>query len=174
MAPGPLIWLSLGHAASPVGADSDPASVRGTGLGDGPAVVVIALVVLSWTLEPLMNSVLLLSRDRHLLGAAARRATYAFLAFAAAAAACVVFGMTTGPHQLLLFALGLALWAMATGSGHTVRPGVRRQLATASAVAAVVAAVGITVTVAGIGGAVIAMLIVLIGGVVALWRTALT
>jgi tetratricopeptide (TPR) repeat protein len=136
-------------------------------------VVVVALALLSWTLEPVMNCVLLLSRDRHLLSRPARLATYAFLAFAGAAVACAAFSMVTGPQQLLALAFGLALWAMATGSAHHVRPRLRKPLVIAAAVAVAVAAVGVPAVIAGAGGATVAVAIVLLGGIAATWFTIL-
>ncbi|WP_170191859.1 tetratricopeptide repeat protein [Saccharothrix syringae] len=137
-------------------------------------VVVIGLVVLSWTLEPLMNCVLLLGRDRHLLGRAARRATFTFLGFAAAAITAVVLATAGGPGQLVGLAFGLGLWAMATGSGHTVREDRRGLLNVGSAVAAVLGATAFAAILAGAPGATLAVGLVLLGGVVATWVTVLS
>ncbi|MFD1149905.1 tetratricopeptide repeat protein [Saccharothrix hoggarensis] len=136
-------------------------------------VVVIVFVVLSWSLEPLMNLVLLLSRERHLLSRPARLATYTFLGFGAAALATVAVGATTGPSRLLTLAMALCLWAMATGSAHTVNQGRRKVLHIGAGAAAVVSTLAFAGTVAGTGGAGLAVTVVLLGGVAATWFTVL-
>ncbi|WP_372448477.1 tetratricopeptide repeat protein [Saccharothrix coeruleofusca] len=134
-------------------------------------VVVVALVVLSWALEPLMNCVLLLGRERHLLSRPARLATYGFLGFASASIATVVVGMTAGPPRLMTLALGLGLWAMATGSAHTVRADLRKVPAIGAAVAALLAVVAFAATVAGAESAGLVVSLVLLGGIAATWFT---
>ncbi|MFD7655392.1 tetratricopeptide repeat protein [Actinosynnema sp. NPDC059797] len=132
-------------------------------------IVVVGLVVLSWTLEPLMNCVLLLSRDRHLVSRAARRATFMFLGFAAAAIAVAVLATVEDQPRLLPLALGLVLWAMTSGSTHNVREGRRKVLLVGTAVAASLGVLAVTATLTGAPGAVPAVMLVLIGGVVAAW-----
>ncbi|WP_447007156.1 tetratricopeptide repeat protein [Saccharothrix isguenensis] len=134
-------------------------------------VVVIAAVVLSWSLEPLMNCVLLLSRERHLLSRSARLSTYAFLGFAAAALAVLAVGLNTGPERLLTLALGLCLWAMATGSAHVIRTDRRKILTIGAAVAAVVAAIAFAGAVGGVGGSTVAVTAVFLSGIAATWFT---
>ncbi|SDI20464.1 Tetratricopeptide repeat-containing protein [Actinokineospora alba] len=135
--------------------------------------VSIGLVVLSWTLEPIMNCVLLLSRDRHVVDRPARVATYGFLAFAAAAIACAVISTTSGPTGLLGLTFALGLWAMATGLTHTVSPGMRKIVLIGAAVATALAALGVAALVAGAPGAGVAVALVLFSGVAATWVTAL-
>lgn len=135
-------------------------------------IVVVALVVLTWTLEPLMNCVLLLSRDRHLVNRVTRRATYGFLAFAAAAVACAVDAAAGGPSGLLTIAFGLALWAMVTGSVQHRPPGHRTVLVVAAGAAAIIAAMGIVATLTEARGASAAAAVVLLGGIVATWFVA--
>jgi hypothetical protein len=130
------------------------------------------LVLLSWTLEPLMNCVLLLSRNRHLLSRLARRATYGFLAFTAAAAACAVLATVTGPSGLLPTAFGFGLWAIVTGSIHTLSSSQQMLIGYASAAAGLVGAMAIAATLVGASGAAIGVAIVLIGGIAATWGTA--
>ncbi|MCP2262736.1 tetratricopeptide repeat protein [Promicromonospora thailandica] len=134
--------------------------------------LVIASVVLSWSLEPLMNTVLLLSRDRHVLGRPERLATYSYLGFAGAGIAVLVVGLTASIPFFSTLAIGLGLWAMATGSAHLVRPGLVRVLIIGAGVAAVLAAVAFGGTLAGVAGLAVAALVVLLGGVAALWFTA--
>ncbi|GAA1295736.1 hypothetical protein GCM10009634_50640 [Saccharothrix xinjiangensis] len=132
-------------------------------------IAVVGLVVLSWTLEPLMNCVLLLSRDRHLVSRPARRATFLFLGFAVAAATVAVLARTGDLPGLLLLAFGLGLWAMASGSTHNVHGGRRKVLLVGTAAAASLGALAVAATLAGAPGASSAVTLVLISGVVATW-----
>lgn len=134
--------------------------------------LVIASVVLSWSLEPLMNTVLLLSRDRHVLGRPERLATYAFLGFVGAGIAVLAVGMTASIPIFTGLALGLGLWAMAIGSAHTVRAGRVKVLTVGAGIAAALGAVAFTGTLAGVGGLAVAVTAVLLGGIAALWFTA--
>jgi tetratricopeptide (TPR) repeat protein len=134
-------------------------------------VVVVAAVVVSWSLEPLMNCVLLLSRERHLLSRSARLSTYAFLGFAAAALAALTVGLNSGPARLLTLALGLCLWAMATGSAHTIRADRRKILTIGAGVAAVVAVIAFAGAVGGVGGLTVAVTAVFLSGIAATWFT---
>ncbi|MFC4852775.1 tetratricopeptide repeat protein [Actinophytocola glycyrrhizae] len=131
-------------------------------------VVVAALALLSWTLEPLMNCVLLLGRDRHLLTRDAKRATYGFLVFAVAAVACVV----TGPAQLTAVAFGFGLWAMATGTAHLLDPGPRKVVGIGAAAAALVGAMAVAAVLVAAPGATVAVAVLLLTGVAALWFSA--
>jgi tetratricopeptide (TPR) repeat protein len=135
-------------------------------------IVVAALALLSWTLEPLMNCVLLLSRDRRLLSSDAKRATYAFLLFAAAAVACVVTGQVSGPAQLTGVAFGFGLWAMVTGSAHLLDPGPRKVVAVGGVAAVVVGAMAVVAVLVAAPGATVAVAVLLIAGIAALWFTA--
>lgn len=134
--------------------------------------LVIAAVVLSWSLEPLMNTVLLLSRDRHVLGRPERLAAYSFLGFAGAGVAVLAVGLTAGIPIFSTLAVGLVLWAMATGSAHLVRPGLARVLIIGAGVAAALAALAFGGTLAGLAGLAVAVTVVLLGGIAALWFTA--
>jgi len=135
-------------------------------------VLVVAFVVLTWTLEPLMNCVLLLGADRHLLTRPARLATFAFLGFAAAAVACAVFASTVGPQQLMAVALGLTLWAMVTGSAHNLDEGPRTPLTIVAGVAAGLALLAVVATVTGAPGATVPIALVVISGFATMWITA--
>jgi tetratricopeptide (TPR) repeat protein len=135
-------------------------------------IVVAALALLSWTLEPLMNCVLLLSRDRHLLGRDARQATYLFLAFLAAGVACAVYSQVNGPAQLVAVAFGFGLWAMATGSTHLLEPGTRKVVRYGAVAAVVIGAMAVTAILAAAPGATFAVAIVLLSGIAAVWFTA--
>jgi Flp pilus assembly protein TadD len=135
-------------------------------------VVVIGYVVLSWSLEPLMNTVLLLSSDRHVLGRPERLATYAFLGFAGAGVLVLTVGLVGGFPMFQTLALGLGLWAMATGSAHTVKAGRVKVLAVGAGVAGVVATLAFAGTLAGLGGLGLAVMAVLLGGIAATWFTA--
>ncbi|MFJ3404171.1 tetratricopeptide repeat protein [Promicromonospora sp. NPDC090134] len=135
-------------------------------------VVVLGYVVLSWSLEPLMNTVLLLSSDRHVLGRPDRLATYAFLGFAGAGVAVLAVGLAGDVPLFLTLALGLGLWAMSVGSAHTVKAGRVKVLTIGAGVAALLAVVAFAGTLAGFDGLVVAVMTVLLGGVAALWFTA--
>ena len=135
-------------------------------------IVVVALVVLTWTLEPLMNCVLLLSGEGHLLDRVTRQTTYGFLAFAAAALGCAVYAAAGGPSGLLTIAFGFGLWAMVTGSVHHRPPGGRKLLALAAAAAAVIGTLAFVGTLTEASGASAAATIVLFGGIAATWIVA--
>ncbi|MBC6445740.1 tetratricopeptide repeat protein [Actinokineospora xionganensis] len=136
--------------------------------------VAIGLVILTWTLEPIMNCVLLLSRDRHVVDRPTRVATYCFLGFVAAAITCAVVATTGGPRGLLGLTFALGLWAMATGLTHTVSPGMRRIVLIGAVVAAALTALAVASVVAGAPGAGVAVALVLFSGVAATWMTALS
>lgn len=112
-------------------------------------VLVFGLVLLTWTLEPVMNTVLLCSSfARSLLPRDAKLATYAFIAYLLGALACVGVNLATHSERALVLALGMGLWSVSAGQTHLV--GARRRklavglqgggaLLTISAVAAAVA-----------------------------------
>jgi Flp pilus assembly protein TadD len=135
-------------------------------------IVVAAVALLTWTLEPVMNCVLLLSRDRALLTRDAKRATYTFLAFLTAAVTFVVLGQVNGPAQLTAVAFGFGLWAMATGSAHQLGPGPRKVADIGAIAAAVVGAMAVVAVLAAAPGATVAVAVLLISGIAALWITA--
>jgi tetratricopeptide (TPR) repeat protein len=134
-----------------------------------PIIVITAMVLLTWALEPLMNCVLLLGRNRVLLTREAKRATYGFLGFVVAAVACAVFGQVTGPGSLLLIALAFGLWAMATGMTHVLKPGARALVGYGAAAAAVIGAMAIAAVLVDAPAAPVAVGLVLIGGIAAIW-----
>ncbi|MDF8264459.1 tetratricopeptide repeat protein [Luteipulveratus flavus] len=88
--------------------------------------LVIVLVALTWTLEPLMNTVLLCGRrSRALLPRTTRLTTVAFLVFLALGVGCAVAQAVEGQGSYAFATVGCALWAFAAGSAHLVAP--RRQ-----------------------------------------------
>jgi tetratricopeptide (TPR) repeat protein len=92
-------------------------------------VLVFGVVLLSWALEPVMNSVLLCSSyARNLLPRETKLATYGFLAYTVLAVASVAVGIATSTDDALLLALGLAVWSVSAGSTHLVAPS-RRKIA---------------------------------------------
>lgn len=133
--------------------------------------VVIALVVASWTLEPLMNSTLLASREgRGLLRPLARRATVAFLVYllAAAVVSALVLATDRGSWNL---AAAYLLWGASAGMVHTIGERRRRlalRLHAVGATLAVVAAGSLAVPALWPFG-----LLLLLGGVAMLWFTSL-
>lgn len=83
--------------------------------------VLVALVVLSWSIEPVMNAVLLTSSyARNLLPRATKLATYAFLLYLAAAALSVLVGLTVDSNAALIYAGCLVLWSISAGQTHLV------------------------------------------------------
>lgn len=135
-------------------------------------VVVAVAALLSWTLEPVMNVVLLLGGDRHLVTRDARRATYLFLAFLAAGVACAVVGQVSGPAQLVAVGFGFGFWAMATGSTHLQSPGARKVVLGGAVAAVAVGAMAIAAVAVAAPGATVAVMVLLLGGIAALWYTA--
>ncbi|HXH78920.1 tetratricopeptide repeat protein [Nocardioides sp.] len=135
----------------------------------------IAIVVLTWVLEPLMNTLLLTTRaGRGLLSPLTKRATYAFLIYAAAA---LGFGVATAVDAAAgfgLLALGLALWAVTAGHIHGVDAHrLRTNLGLHAGGAALsVAAVGTALTGAGAADGFAALLV--LSGVAMTWLSALT
>lgn len=92
-------------------------------------VLVFAVVLLMWALEPIMNSVLLCSSyARNLLPRETKLATYAFLAYTVLAVASVSVAVAATSEDALVVALGLALWSMTAGQVHLVAAS-RRKIA---------------------------------------------
>lgn len=114
--------------------------------------ILVALVVLSWSIEPVMNAVLLCSSyARNLLPRVAKLATYAFLAYLAAAASSVIVGLTVESDAALIFAGCLVLWSISAGQTHLVdisrrKIAVRLQVAGALIAAAAVIAIALDVS----------------------------
>ena len=89
--------------------------------------LVVAVVLFTWALEPVMNAVLLCSSyARNLLPRDAKLATYGFLAYTALAVASVTAGIASASDDALVLALGLALWSVSAGSTHLVAASRRR------------------------------------------------
>jgi hypothetical protein len=135
------------------------------------AIALIALVipyaVLGWSLEPLMNTVLLLSRDRHIVGRPERLATYAFLGFAGASIVVVWLALLPLPDPRP----GAGPVGDVVGSGDTVRAPLVKVLTVGAGLAAALSAVTFAGTLARVGGLGIAVMAVLLGGIAALWFT---
>ena len=114
--------------------------VRALGLRDEPVGygiigLVVGVLVVMWAAEPLMNLVLLATREGAiLLDNDSKRAAYLFLGFAAAALACVVGAVLGAPGALYGLAIGYTLFAMGVGSSHHL-VGNRRRLVHAAAFA---------------------------------------
>jgi len=90
-------------------------------------VLVFAVVLLSWALEPLMNTLLLCSSyARNLLPRDTKLATYAFLAYTVLAVVSATVGIAATSEDALVLALGLALWAVTAGQTHLVAASRRR------------------------------------------------
>ncbi len=72
-------------------------------------ILIFAAVVLTWALEPVMNTVLLCSSFAwNLLPRSAKLATYAFLAYALLAVPSVTAGIATARDGALMLALALS------------------------------------------------------------------
>lgn len=134
--------------------------------------LVIVVVVLTWTLEPLMNLVLLAGRrTRGLLPQAATRSTLAFVAFVLAALGCAGLGWSTGRDAVSQTALGFAMWAAPVGLIHLARESRQRAWSIAAAAAF---AFGLAAAAAGWGGSSAMPTIFMFSGVIALWTSSLT
>lgn len=137
--------------------------------------IVIGFVALSWLIEPLMNAVLLASSyGRGLLPAATKRATWAFIGFATAAAGCAIAGLATDTDDLLIVALACTMWAASSGMIHSLAQERQRLGWCLSAVAAAVAIVVIAATVAGAAFAWPFALLLLLGGIASMWFVSLS
>lgn len=134
-------------------------------------IAVAAFVVVTWTLEPLMNAVLLCSRfGRALLSRPATVATCAFLAYLAAALGCVAAHFVTGRGEPLLLAFALAVWSVTAGQAHTVRPRMRKAVVVLQGLGALFSGAALLLF-ASTGSAVPLLLPLLLGGVAMLWFT---
>lgn len=133
-------------------------------------VVLAVLILLSWALEPIMNSVLVASSyARNLLPRATVLATYAFLGYLAAALAVVVTAVVTGHGLFIMLAASLLVWSMSVGQVHLVAAG-RRRLAIRLQYAGATLALASTVALAlGVGWPVGVLLVT---GIAMLWFTA--
>ena len=135
--------------------------------------VVFTAVILTWVLEPLMNTVLVSSHyGRNLLPAATKRATYGFLAYTGAAIVSAAAWIATGTGDAAILAMGLALWAASCGQTHMVGPSRLRIALGLQAVGALLAVVGSVALVAGAPWAMTVIPLLIAAGILALWFTA--
>jgi tetratricopeptide (TPR) repeat protein len=151
-------------------------AVRALGLRDEPigfgivGAVVLVLVVM-WSAEPLMNLVLLATREGAvLLDADSKRSALLFLGFAAAALGCVVGAVLGAPGALYGLAIGYTLFAMGVGSSHHLH-GARRRLVHAAAFALPACGL-VAVALAALGaetGANVMTIPVVLVGIASLW-----
>jgi len=137
-------------------------------------VLVFAVVLLMWALEPLMNTVLLCSSyARNLLPRGTKLATYAFMAYAVLAVASVTAGIAVTSGRALVLAFGLALWSVTAGQVHLVaasRKKIAFGLHTAGALLTIAAcsALALGASAAGLLGG-----LLVLSGVAMIWFTAL-
>ncbi|GAB3074965.1 tetratricopeptide repeat protein [Pedococcus soli] len=137
-------------------------------------ILVVAVVVLTWTLEPIMNTVLLCSRfARNLLPRDAKYATYAFLAYVTGALVCVAVNLATHSERALTLALGMAVWSVSAGQTHTV--GLRRRTLALvfQGIGALLTVAAVATALAGVGAAAPLSGILVVTGVAMLWFTSL-
>lgn len=140
--------------------------------------LVIAIVLMMWTLEPLMNTVLVCSRfARNLLPRDLKLATYAFDAYALAALVAATAGIAINTDHALVVGIGLAfglgLWGMTAGNTHLVaerRKKIALRLQGAGAVVAILAVASVAVG-ASTTGPLIGVLC--LSGIAMTWFTAL-
>ena len=117
-------------------------------------VLVFGLVLLTWTLEPVMNTVLLCSRyGRNLLPSGTRRATYAFVAYVTTALGAALVGVVGHSSRALVVAMGLALWSVSAGQVHLVRDRLRTAALWLQGVGAVLAASTLAAAASGVPAA---------------------
>ena len=133
-------------------------------------VALVALLALTWALEPVMNLTLLATPSgRVLVDRPTRIATLVFVGFACAATLCAVLGVVASDAFLVL-AIGLGLCSLSVGSSHGLEEARRRGFHAATAVAAAAAAVGLASAAVGWDpGLAVAGLVLLAGGVAGLW-----
>jgi tetratricopeptide (TPR) repeat protein len=181
---GALIRFFLWQARLPSGVQTTIAFsplivtfvVRALGLRDEPVglaiigVVIFALIVM-WSAEPLMNLVLLATREGAIiLDAGSRRSALLFLGFVAGAVASVVAAVLGAPPVLYGIAIGFTIFALGVGSSHHLA-GLRRRLVQGSAIALPVCAgvaVGVALLASEQAANVLAVPIVLVG-IASLW-----
>jgi tetratricopeptide (TPR) repeat protein len=146
-------------------------TIRSLGLEDEPAafplvLVLLLVLVVTWAAEPLMNLVLLASREGAiLLDADSRRSALLFLGFAVPAVAGAV-ATALGPHVVFgLLAVGLGAFALGIGSSHHLAPRRRAliHVAAAAVAACSLVAVALAALVAGDAFAFLAVPVVLVG-----------
>jgi tetratricopeptide (TPR) repeat protein len=135
-------------------------------------VLIFAFVLVSWTLEPLMNATLLLRRyTRQLLPRATKLATYAFLAFLAVAAGAAVAGIVTHSGRWYVVAIGLGLWSASAGMSHTVRERMRRLTVGLQGGGALLGLAAVVTTALGLGAAAPLSVVLIVTGIAMLWFT---
>jgi tetratricopeptide (TPR) repeat protein len=114
--------------------------IRSLGLRDEPVglaiiLAVVLVVIVTWSAEPLMNLVLLATREGAiLLDERSRMAALLFLGFVLAAVGSVVAAFLGAPPVLYGLAIGFTLFALGIGSSHHLE-GLRRRFVQVAAVA---------------------------------------
>lgn len=135
--------------------------------------LVVLVVVLSWALEPVMNTVLLTSSfARQLLPRSTKLATYAFLAYLGAATAAAIAGITTDSDRTLFLALAFGLWSVTAGQTHLVEESRRKLAIGLQCAGAVVGAAAALAIALGLGPADPLLAIFFFLGLAMLWFTA--
>jgi tetratricopeptide (TPR) repeat protein len=131
--------------------------------------VVVGLVVLTWAIEPIMSLVLLASRyGRSLVGQDERTSALVFLGFVTAGVVLAFAGLVSGGFLELAF--GLGLFALSVGSAHDLREPRRRRFYVCTALVGAVAVVGAVFEIVGWEpGFGIAILILFLAGLAAMW-----
>ena len=136
--------------------------------------LVVAVVVLSWALEPLMNTVLLASSfARLLLPRRTKLATYAFLAYIGAAVAAVAVGVITDSDRALFLASGFGVWSVTAGQLHLVEESRGKLAIGLQGAGAVLAVAAGLATALGLAAADPLLAIFFFVGLAMLWFTAL-
>jgi Flp pilus assembly protein TadD len=137
-------------------------------------VLIVAVVMLTWALEPVMNTVLLCSSyARNLLPAATKLATCAFLAYAVTALTAVIAGLTLPSNRALLLGFGLGLWAMSAGQAHQFYGRRKKVVLGLHAAGAVLAVLTASAMALGTSAAEPLSLVLILSGVAMLWFTAM-
>ncbi len=151
-------------------------ALRVVGLRDHPvgyALLGVAgvLLLVTWSAEPVMNLVILTTREgRRLLDSDRRRTAYLFLGFVVAGVlsfGLVVLG-ASGVFAGLAF--GWFVFALGIGSSHTLSPRRRRLINVLAWGVAACSLVAAALAVAGLEGAALwPVLVVLLAGIASLW-----
>lgn len=131
--------------------------------------VVIAFVVLTWAIEPIMNLALLATRyGRTLVGRDERASALVFAGFVAAGALFALVGLVSS--SFLVLALGLGLFTLSVGSAHHLPEPRRRRFYASTAIVAAVALLGAVSVAAGWDpGLATAGLVLLVAGIASTW-----
>jgi tetratricopeptide (TPR) repeat protein len=136
--------------------------------------VIVGLALMSWALEPIANTVLLCSSyARNLLPRRMKFATYAFLAYVAAAITAATVAIVTDADSGFVLAIGLALVSVSAGNVHGVDEKRWKLAVRIHAAVAVLAVLAVTAAILGLPAATGLGIALIFCGIALLWFGAL-